>query len=108
MTNEPDPNFTDAYDADDRQGVMAPGKKPQHRAPAGEGVRAPIAEEGGVPPQMSIFDGKGNESIVVLAQNEDGYPAQGSGDTAAEALADAKKGHTMTGDAFGGHHGHHG
>lgn len=94
--------FTDAFDAEDRQGVMGPSKKPKHRAPAGDGVRAPFAKEGVGPPQMSVFDGKGNESVVVVGQNEKGEPAKGSGPTTADALDDAKIGEAQIGDALGG------
>ncbi len=82
--------YTDAFDAPDRQGVMGPGQDPQHRAPAGEGVRAPLAQETGDLPQYSTFDGKGNEEVVVLGENEKGQPAKGSGPDAASARAAAK------------------
>jgi len=67
----PSANYTDAFDAEDRQGVMGPDNGPQHRAGPGEGIRAPFAEDGEAP-QISVFDGKGNESVVVAGQNEDG------------------------------------
>lgn len=91
-------NFTDAFDEPDRQGVMGPGKGEQHRAPAGEGVRAPLAQETGAKPQFSSFDSKGNERVVVLSENEKGEPAQGTGGDAASAQAAAEKGDSQIGD----------
>lgn len=95
---EGEKKFTDAFDAPDQQGKMGPGKGPQHRAPAGEGVRAPLAQDGGGPPQFSSFDSKGNERVVVLSQNEKGQPAQGTGPDAASAQAMAEKGDSQQGD----------
>jgi hypothetical protein len=102
MSEQPDPNFTDAYDAE-RQGVMGPGDEPQHRAPDGDGVRAGFADQTGGPPQMSVFDGKGNESVVVVGENEKGDPAKGTGPTTADALADAEKGDSQIGSDLGPH-----
>ena len=65
-------NFTDAFDAEDRQGVMGTDNGLQHRAGPGEGVRAPFAAESGGSPEISVFDGKGNESVVVMTESEDG------------------------------------
>jgi len=96
----PSANFTDAYDADDRQGVMGPDNGLQHRAGPGEGIRAPFAREGEAP-QISVFDGKGNESVVVAGENQDGRPAQGSGPDAAAAQAEASEGDAHPGSAFG-------
>lgn len=70
------------------------------RAPAGEGMSAPTVAEGGGPPQTSIFDGAGNESVVVLDQDKDGRVAEGAGATKADALEDAQEGDTLLGDAF--------
>jgi len=94
-------NYTDAYDAPDRQGVMGPDNGPQHRAPAGEGLRAPFAEDSGGLPQTSVFDGKGNESVVVVTQTEDGRPSQGTGPDLASAQAEAEEGKEEPGSAFG-------
>lgn len=71
-----------------------------HRAPEGEGVSAPFAADSGGPPQMSVFDGAGNESVVTLGQNEDGRVAEGTGATLEDAMADAEKGDTLLGDDF--------
>ncbi|MDQ2826249.1 MAG: hypothetical protein M3Y04_04730 [Actinomycetota bacterium] len=63
---------------------------PQHRAGAGEGVRAPLATETGVS-EISIFDGKGNETVVYTTTDADGNRAQGTGATSEEAAADAER-----------------
>ncbi len=97
----PSANYTDAFDAEDRQGVMGPDTEhPQHRAGPGEGIRAPFAEDGEAP-QISVFDGKGNESVVVAGQNDEGRPAQGSGPDASSARAEADDGDAHPGSAFG-------
>jgi len=70
------------------------------RAPVGEGVSAPFAADSGGPPQTSVFDGAGNESVVVLTDNKDGRTAEGTGETLADALKDAHDGHGRLGDAF--------
>lgn len=93
-------NYTDAFEQPDRQGVVGPGDDEQHRAGAGEGVRAPFAQEEGGDPQISVFDGKGNESVVVASTNKDGRSAQGSGDNVAEAEAEAYEGEEHPGSAF--------
>jgi len=71
----------------------------QHRAPAGEGSRSD-ANDDSTPPQMSIYDGKGNESVVVLTVDADGKPSQGAGDTLADAVKDAKTADGGLSDAF--------
>ncbi len=73
---------------------------PQYRAPEGEGVDAPFQKEKG-PIQSSVFDGKGNETVVVTTTDEDGRRAQGTGATADEALAEAKDPGEAIGDGFG-------
>ena len=91
-------NYTDAFDASQGQGVMGTGQDPQHRAPAGDGFRAPLAEKSDAPPQHSTFDGKGNERVAVLGTNEEGRPAKGVGADAASAQADAESGASQIGD----------
>jgi hypothetical protein len=91
-------NFTDAFEAPDRQGVVGPGSGDQHRAPAGEGVRAPLAEESGGTPQYSSFDGSGNERVVVLTENEKGQPIKATGPDAASAQESAEKSDEQLGD----------
>lgn len=73
----------------------------QHRAGPNEGVRAPLSTESGEEPQISIFDGKGNETVVVATDNEDGKPAQGTGPTAEAARAQAKESSDTIGPDFG-------
>jgi len=80
---------------------------PQHRAGPGEGVRAPSATETGVS-EISVFDGAGNETVVRTATDEQGQRAQGTGDSSAEAAADAEKlledGGQSVGEGFGPSH----
>lgn len=71
-----------------------------HRVPADEGISAPFAADSGGPPQTSVFDGAGNESVVVLAENKDGRMAEGTGATLDDALKEAQEGDTLLGDAF--------
>jgi len=92
-------NFTDAFDAPDRQGVVGGGKG--HRAGPGEGIRAPFAHLEGGDPQISVFDGKGNEEVVVAASNREGDIAQGTGPDAESAHAEAHEGEEHPGSAFG-------
>lgn len=91
-------NYTDAFDAPDRQGVMGPDNGPQHRAAPGEGIRAPQGAE--ALPQTSVFDGRGNESVVVVAEDEQGRQSQGTGPDTASALAEARKGEAHPGSAL--------
>ena len=90
--------YTDALDAPDGQGVMGTGQDPQHRAPAEDGFRAPLAEKSDRKPQFSSFDSKGNERVVVLSTNEKGQPAQGTGPDSASAQAAAESGTSQQGD----------
>jgi len=92
-------NYTDAFEAPDRQGVIGPGdEEGQHRAPLGEGARAPLAQETGGKPQFSSFDGKGNERVVVMTENAEGKPTQGTGPDAASAQAAAESSDEQIGD----------
>lgn len=71
------------------------------RAPEGEGVSAPLSTDSGGPPQMSIFDGAGNESVVTFAENDkDGRIGEGAGATLEDAQADARDGDSLLGDDF--------
>ena len=65
----------------------------QHRAPEGEGVNAPFAEELGHG-ENSIFDGAGNEMVVVTTTDEEGNLKQGTGPDRKSAMKDAKKSKT--------------
>ncbi len=73
-----------------QEGVAGDTDHPQHRAGPGEGVRAPFATETGVS-EISVFDGKGNEKVVRTMGDSSGQRAQGTGDSSAEAAADAEK-----------------
>lgn len=83
---------------------IRPHETAGRRAPDGEGVAAPFAKDSGGPPQMSVFDGAGNESVVVVGENEDGQVAEGTGATFDEALKDTQKGDSRLGDAFNPKH----
>ena len=73
-----------------QEGVAGDTDHEQHRAGPGEGVRAPYAEETGVS-EISVFDGKGNESVVRTVGDETGQRAQGTGKSSAEAAANAEE-----------------
>lgn len=64
----------------------------QHRTPEGEGNEATMATEESGPAEMSVYDGKGNEKVMITTDGEDGTAVQGTGDTAEAALKDAKGG----------------
>ncbi len=64
----------------------------QHRTPEGEGGEATMASEESGPAQMTVYDGKGNEKVMVTTDSEEGTAVQGSGETAEEAIKDAKSG----------------
>lgn len=70
------------------------------RAPEGEGNRAPLAQNEGGDPQFSIFDGAGNEDVVVVTPNADDKPVAATGRTADEARKSADKMDTMIGDGY--------
>ncbi len=97
MTDSNNPPGTEGTE---RQRVAGETDHPQHRAGEAEGVRAPLAEVGGANAQISVFDGKGNESVAVLADDASGKPRQGTGPDAGSALADAKDPKSVIGDAF--------
>jgi hypothetical protein len=88
-----------------QEGVAGDTDHPQHRAGAGEGVRAPFATETGVS-EISVFDGAGNESVVRTVGSDDGRRVQGTGPTSEAAAANAeelleKGGRQDIGDAMG-------
>lgn len=78
---------------------------PQHRAGPNEGYRAPRVNETGEA-QQSIFDGKGNEVVVITGTDADGRPKQGTGATAEEARRSLKSTKEPIGDDFGTIKGH--
>lgn len=73
-----------------QENVAGETDHPQHRAGAGEGVRAPFATETGVS-EISVFDGAGNESVVRTVGGEGGKRVQGTGPSSEAAAADAEK-----------------
>ncbi len=79
------------------------GDTPSHRAAEGEGVRAPLASEGADHSEFSVFDGKGNEQVVVVTENDDGEAVQSTGDSSEEATKAAGKLDTKLGTGFGPH-----
>jgi uncharacterized cupin superfamily protein len=89
---------------DDSQVVTGSTDHPQHRAPEGQGQRAPLAQEGADHAEMSIFDGAGGESVVVVTEDEAGNISEGTGETSAEAMQDAKKPGEVLGEAFNPEH----
>ena len=64
-----------------------------YTAPEGQGIEGPEDE-------MSIFDGAGNESVVVMSEDESGRRAQGTGATREDAAADAETGDDLLGKDF--------
>ncbi len=71
------------------------------RAPEGEGNRAPLVQEtGGDEPQFSIFDGAGNEDVVVVTENAEGKPVAATGESADEARKSVKKMDTALGEDY--------
>ncbi len=93
-------NFTEAFDADDRQGVL--GSDPdKRRAGPGQGIRADFAQNTGGQAQTSVFDGKGNESVVIFGVNEEDQPAQDTGPDAHSAEAEVADGDAHPGSDFG-------
>lgn len=91
MAPEKDPTYGD------QSATIGESDHPQHRAGPGEGIRAPMAEDGADHAEMSVFDAAGNEKVVAVADDDEGRMSQGTGDSSAEALADAHK----TGDRLG-------
>ncbi|HEX8771913.1 MAG TPA: hypothetical protein VF711_14200 [Acidimicrobiales bacterium] len=71
-----------------------------HRSPDGEGMDAPFAKDAGHA-EFSIFDGTGNESVVVTTTNKDGQIRQGTGKTSEEALDSIEGLDQQLGKGFG-------
>ncbi len=79
---------------------------PVNRAPEGEGFRASRPMEKGEPIQQSVYDGAGNEVVVVTADQGGGARKQGTGANAAEAMEDAMDPSEPIGEGFGTASGH--
>jgi hypothetical protein len=74
---------------------------PEHRSPPGQGQDAPLAQgTGGGEVQHTVFDGHGNEVVVVNTTDDEGVVAQGTGATAEEARADAKQPGDLLGEGY--------
>lgn len=83
----------------DRNTPIEESDTPLHRAGEGEGVRAPLAQEGADHAEFSIFDGKGNEKVVVVG-DQDGKPVQAAGDSSEEAQSKIGKMKNKIDEAF--------
>lgn len=94
MAPDSDPTFSD------QGATIGDSDHPQHRAGPGEGIRAPLAQEGADHAEMSVFDGAGNEQVVVVADDEEGRLGEGTGDSSAEAMDDARKSGDRLGQGF--------
>jgi len=97
MSDQTPPEFSDQSRV---TGLSAPDS---NRAGEGEGVRAPLAQDGADHSEFSVFDGQGNEQVVVVDTNDDGKLVQSTGNSSAEATKGVKKLKKRLGDAFGPH-----
>ncbi|MFN2608748.1 MAG: hypothetical protein ABR511_12805 [Acidimicrobiales bacterium] len=95
MSEQADPKFRDP------NLVVGQSDTDTHRAPEGEGVRAPLAQHGADHPEFSVFDGAGNETVVAVTTNDDGKVVQSTGATSAEAMKAAGKQDERLGKGFG-------
>jgi hypothetical protein len=74
----------------------------QDRTPEGEGSDSTMAETAGSgPAEVSVYDGQGNERVMVTTDGDDGRAIQGTGDTTEEAIKDAKSEGGPLGPAVG-------
>ena len=85
--------------------VIAHTEHDVNRAGPNEGYRAPRVEETGVA-QSSIFDGAGNEVVVVTGTDADGRNKQGTGANAEEAMKSLSDTKEPIGEGFGTAAGH--
>ncbi len=97
MNDGTDPKFSD------RSRVTGVSTPDSNRAAEGEGVRAPLASDGADHSEFSVFDGAGNESVVVVDTNEEGKLVQSTGASSEEATKGINKLKERLGDAFGPH-----
>ncbi|MGI9080472.1 MAG: hypothetical protein ACR2GF_06610 [Acidimicrobiales bacterium] len=95
-----DPKFSDQSRV---TGISAPDS---NRAADGEGVRAPLAQDGADHSEFSVFDGQGRESVVVVGTNEDGKVTQATGESSEEAQGLLAKMKDRLGEGFGPPKGH--
>lgn len=86
-TEEPDRTTAD----NTREPLTGQDDHAQNRANPGEGGRAPSVEDSDSDvPEYSIFDGKGNESVVVVGGDDDGEHSLGTGADREAALKNMK------------------
>ncbi len=78
-------NETGNSDGDGGVPVVEESDHDIHRAGPDEGSRSPNVEELGHA-EHSVFDGKGNETVVVTTTNAEGERVQATGGTREEAL----------------------
>ncbi|MDQ6798478.1 MAG: hypothetical protein M3011_10770 [Actinomycetota bacterium] len=95
-----DPKFSDRSRV---TGISAPDS---NRAGEGEGVRAPLAQDGADHSEFSVFDGQGRESVVVVGTNDEGKVTQATGESSEEAQGLLGKMKDRLGEGFGPPKGH--
>ncbi len=91
-----------ANNDDHQAAIEEDAQEDMGRADSDEGIRASLASEGADHAEMSVFDGAGNESVVVVTDDDEGQVSQGTGGSSEEAMADAKKPGQPLGDAIMG------
>jgi len=106
MSDETNPNDLTPPEFSDRNRVTGVSAPDSHRAAEGEGVRAPLAQDGADHPEFSVFDGQGREQVVVVQPGPDGKTVQATGDSSEEAQGLVGKMKDKIGDAFGPPKGH--
>ncbi len=73
---------------------------PQHRTPTGEGADAELSQKEGGPAEYSLYDGKGNEIVTTLTEDETGFPREGTGQDLDEAIKEARDPSVPLGEGF--------
>ena len=86
----------------EQKGAAGTSDHPQHRAAEGEGVRRDVNAPDHA--EHSIFDGAGNESVVVTVADDEGRVSQGTGRSSEDAMKDAKAPGDMLGKDFSPKH----
>jgi len=90
----------------DRNRVTGLSAPDSNRAGEGEGVRAPLAQDGADHSEFSVFDGQGRESVVVVGTNDEGKMTQATGESSEEAQGLLGKMKERLGEGFGPPKGH--
>lgn len=101
MSDETHPNAETPDKFSDPNRVIGFGDKEAHRAPEGDGVRAPMAQYGADHPEFSVFDGAGNETVVAVTTNDEGKVVQSTGATSEEAMKKAGGMESRLGEGWG-------